>query len=109
VTRTSWHVVEHHQVELYEARGVGEQVDFDDLPTRDREAKDDERLSAPHPHQSRSSIHGRSVTFPLRHIPSSSSVIYIDEQNLRTVTWRPAPPVKRAWATSLRSKRRTNS
>jgi hypothetical protein len=31
-------VVEHGQVELTKARGVGEYLDFDDLSVRDREA-----------------------------------------------------------------------
>src|SRR2546425_4929585 len=34
-------VVEDRQVELVEALGVGEYVDCDDLPARDREAEDD--------------------------------------------------------------------
>ena len=40
---------EDYQVELMEARGVGEQVDFDDPHVGDREAEYDPRLSTrPH-------------------------------------------------------------
>jgi hypothetical protein len=39
-------VVEDHQVELAETRGVGHQFDGDDLPAGDREGEDDTRWSA---------------------------------------------------------------
>jgi hypothetical protein len=39
-------VVKDRQVELAKALGVGEHVDFDDLPARNREAEYDTRSSA---------------------------------------------------------------
>jgi hypothetical protein len=53
-------VVGDHQFQLTEARRVGEDVDFDDLPAPDREAHDRKRLSPWKPRDdSRSSVHER--------------------------------------------------
>jgi len=49
-------VVEDHEVELPEALGVGEEVDFDDLPARNRKAEYHTRLSARSPHSSRGAV-----------------------------------------------------
>jgi MMPL family len=38
-------VCEHRQIELAETGGVGEEVDFDDLPAPDRDGSEGERLS----------------------------------------------------------------
>ena len=54
-------VVEDREVELAEALGVGEHVDFDDPPARDREAECDTRPSARRPHQPRRAIHKRRL------------------------------------------------
>jgi len=48
---------EDYQVELMEARGVGEELDFDDLSAPDREAEDDARLPARGPYGSHGSVH----------------------------------------------------
>src|SRR5215203_607680 len=50
-------VVEDRQVELAQARGVGEYVDLDNLPARDREAHDRKRLSPWSCDESRGSVH----------------------------------------------------
>jgi len=54
-------VAQDRQVELVEARGFGDQVDFDDLAARDREAEDDTRPSALSPHKSHGSVHQRQL------------------------------------------------
>jgi hypothetical protein len=40
------HIVEDRQVKPAWVRGIGDQLDCDDLPTRDREAQDEARPSA---------------------------------------------------------------
>jgi hypothetical protein len=57
-------VVEDRQVKLAKALGVGEYVDFDDLPAHDREAEYDTRPSAWSPHGSRGSVHKRRLCGP---------------------------------------------
>jgi hypothetical protein len=57
-------VAEDRQVELAKALGVGEYLDFDDLPARDREAKDDSRPSTRSPHGSHGSVHQRHSCGP---------------------------------------------
>src|SRR5215217_167005 len=52
-------VVEDRQVELAEARGVGEDIDLDDLPPPDREAHDRKRPSTRSHDDSRGSVHER--------------------------------------------------
>ncbi len=57
-------VVEDRQIELAEACGVGEYVDFDDLPARDREAEYDTRSSAGSPHGPSGSVHECQLSGP---------------------------------------------
>ena len=57
-------VVQDRQVELAKALGVGEHVDFDDLPARNREAEYDTRPSAWSPHGAHRSVHERRLCGP---------------------------------------------
>jgi hypothetical protein len=57
-------VVEDRQVELAEALVVGDQVNFDDLAARDREAEYAPRPPARSPHESHGSVHERRLCGP---------------------------------------------
>ena len=56
--------VEHRQIDLAEAFGVGDQVDRNDLPARSRELEHDTRPSARNPYESRGAIHERRLRGP---------------------------------------------
>src|SRR5215212_1864690 len=56
---TASSVVQGRQVELAQPLGVGEDIDGDDLPVGDGEAKDDPRPPAGRPHRSHGPIHQR--------------------------------------------------
>ena len=52
-----WSVVQDRQVELAEARGVGDHVDLDDLAACDREIEDEEQPTMPGHDESYGSVH----------------------------------------------------
>lgn len=55
---------EHRQVELAEARGIGDHVDLDDLPAREREAEHPEQPSTRNEDDSHRTVHERRSCEP---------------------------------------------
>src|SRR3989337_1845695 len=56
-TQAGLSVLEEHQVDLAKALGVGDQVDFEDLPASNREAEYYARSSNRNPYGSHDSVH----------------------------------------------------